>query len=136
MTHHRTIITFELAVLKNTGDERTSHETQLELSHKTKLNEIVSFEKDVKKLVKKAIKATLDGHYVFADITKATYSHEEKNGCVDFGTFKTEKFEMWSGRGDMICEDGIHFTPSEQFNDDIYHDIFLIGRDIFSELSI
>lgn len=133
MTRKETTITFEISIHKDGCEAQsiTHKEARLNLDHRTKLNDIAQFEKKAKALVKTAKKHTKEGDFVFVDITRATYLIPD-----DIGHIKTEKFEMWSGYGASITDEGIHLTPSEQYNENQEHDLWITGKNILEELTL
>lgn len=118
-----TTITLESVITHTAvGEETTTRrEARLNLSSETVLKDVATFESDARRLVKNARAAKNRGDVVTVILTKARYTFP--NG----GGLKQETFEMWEAYGDAITCDGVHLNPSEKYNADPGHDMWITG---------
>lgn len=136
-TAHRkteTEISFESVTTHTTAGETTTttREARLSLSADTSLKDIAHFESDARRLVKAARAASNRGDSVTVTLCKARYTYTTSDDL------RQERFEMWTGYSDSITGDGVHLNPSEQYNDDPAHDMWLTGDrgEILHEITI
>lgn len=119
-----TTITLEsIATHSAAGEEITTRrEARLTLSADTTLKDIAAFEGDARRLIKAARAARNRGDVVTVMLCKGRYTF---TACDDL---KQVRFEMWEGFGDSITADGVHLTPSQKYNDDPAHDMWITGE--------
>lgn len=132
--HAETTITLEsITTHTATGNETTTtREARVTLSDETTLKNIAQFERDARRLIKSARAAKNRGDAVTVILTKAKYTFRT------WEDLKQTRFEMWESYGDSISADGVHLTPSTQYNDDPARDMWLTGTagEIFNEITI
>jgi hypothetical protein len=130
--HNERTITLESTTTTTRQGERntTTRTTEITLSADTTMNAIATFEKRAKEIVRMARRERSKGADVQIELTAATYT---KNG----DSIKQYNFEMWTAAGDGVTEEGVHFTPSERYNADLHHDMWVTGSGgLFCEITI
>lgn len=127
-------VTLESVTTHKTTDEETTtrKEIYLTLSAETTLKDIAHFERGARLLIKRARSASNKGDHVTVTLTKARYIR------TAWGDLLQTRFEMWEGHGDYITSDGVHLTPSEIYNDNLVHDMWVTGAngEILDEITI
>lgn len=129
-----TVITLDATINRVVGRETvlTLATAELRLTASTTCREIATFERDAATLIKRAKRASKNGDFVSVNLSRATYRGKPLRD------FKSVAYEEWHGCGASITADGVHLTPSEKYNADPAHDIYLTGTlgSIFDEFTI
>ena len=131
---HKTVVTLESETTKITLDETTTTKRTAEISFSAdmRLKDLATFEGDARRLVKAARASANRGEAVSVTLCRAKYGRSKAGELVQVS------FEMWTGEGDAITLDGVHLSPSEKYNDDLYHDMWITGDrgEILHEITI
>ena len=129
-----TVITLESETTRRTIGESTTTKRTAEIcfSADMKLKDIATFEGDARRLVKAARASANRGEEVTVTLCRAKYGRDKAGELVQV------LFEMWTGEGDAITSDGVHLSPSEKYNDDLCHDMWITGDrgEILYEITI
>lgn len=129
-----TVVTLESETAKRTLDETTTTKRTAEIafSANMRLKDLETFEGDARRLIKAARASANRGEAVSVTLCRAKYGRSKA------GKLAQVSFEMWTGEGDAITSDGVHLSPSEKYNDDLCHDMWITGDrgEILHEITI
>ena len=129
-----TVITLESETTRRTIGESTTTKRTAEIcfSADMKLKDIATFEGDARRLIKAARASANKGETVTVTLCRAKYGRGKEGELVQV------LFEMWTGEGDAITLDGVHLNPSEKYNADLCHDMWITGDrgEILHEITV
>lgn len=129
-----TVVTLESETTKITLDETTTTKRTAEIAFSAgmRLKDLATFEGDARRLIKAARASANRGEAVSVTLCRAKYGRGKAGELVQV------LFEMWTGEGDAITSDGVHLSPSEKYNDDPCHDMWITGDrgEILHEITI
>ena len=118
-----TVVTLESETTKRTLDDTTTTKRTAEISFSAdmRLKDLATFESDARMLIKAARASAKRGETVSVTLCRAKYVRNKS------GKLFQVLFEMWAGEGDAITSYGVHLNPSEKYNADMCHDMWITG---------
>lgn len=129
-----TVVTLESETTKRTLDETTTTKRTAEISFSAdmRLKDLATFEGDARRLIKAARASANRGEAVSVTLCRAKYGRSKAGELVQV------LFEMWTGEGDAITADGVHLSPIEKYNDDLWRDMWITGDrgEVLHEITI